>query len=65
MIKKYELTLTTREPNEFKVKSIDKVEADSVLELMSQLTMLLLITQKKEMDEEMDSYRRGDDDIPF
>jgi hypothetical protein len=60
---KYEIVLTIR--NEDKFESLDKIQADDLLHLASQLTFVLLNIQRKEHDEEMSALRMKDDDIPF
>lgn len=60
---KYEITLTIR--NEDKFESLDKIVADDLLHLASQLTFVLLNIQRKEHDKELLAVRMENDDIPF
>jgi len=56
--KQFELTLVWRNTG-FEPKSIDKVEGDDLVELLSQFLMVLASVNRKMMAE------RIDEDIPF
>lgn len=64
-MKQFELTLVWRDSNT-KIKSIDKIEADNLIHLLSQFNMMVLMIQQKIADEEINEFKKViDDDIPF
>jgi len=68
-MKQFELTLVRRDLfNNIKFKSVDRIEGDSLLEILSQFQFVLIHVQKKLDEEEIHEIRRAninDDDIPF
>lgn len=63
---KYEIVLTIR--NEDKFESLDKVQADDLLHLVSQFTFVVLNIQRKEYEKqinELESHTDINNDIPF
>jgi hypothetical protein len=68
-MKQFELTLVRRDLfNNIKFKSVDRIEGDSLLEILSQFQFVLIHVQRKLDEEEIHEIRRAninDDDIPF
>lgn len=60
---KYEITLIIR--NEDKFESLDKIQADDLLHLVSQFMFVILNIQRKEHSNELSRLRLDNDDIPF
>lgn len=61
-MKQFELTLIYRPPDAWQPKSLDKIEADDLLEVLAQLLLVVVKLQKK-IDAEL--FNSIDDDIPF
>ena len=61
---KYELTLCHKtERSGFGVDSYDRIIADDLVSLLSQLIIIIATLHRQELEES--SVRRNDDDIPF
>lgn len=60
---KYELTLIIRNDND--KMEMEKINADDILHLASQVMIMFLRIQQKEHDSEVLALRMEDDDIPF
>lgn len=60
-MKQFELTLVWTEQDKF--KSMDKIEADDLVHLLSQFMFVIVNLQRKINEEKTDELR--DDDIPF
>lgn len=64
--KKYELTLLVKnKPGEFELQSADKIEGDSLLEVLSQLPFVIARIQQLQIDKWKRHAQWKDDDIPF
>ena len=57
---KYSATIVVRKQDSFTLESIDNIESDDLLHLLTQISFALMRIQKKE-----DEKRLDDDDIPF
>lgn len=61
-----ELNLTVKEKGSFKIKSINTIKADSMIQLLSQFTLLVHQVMAELHEEELIELRSvNDDDIPF
>lgn len=62
-MKKYELTIAMRKQDSFEFASSDKIESDDLLEIVSQLLIVIVRLSRLEVG----NTRRYvvDDDIPF
>lgn len=63
-MKQFELTLHRRSPDG-KFLSLDKIEADDLVQLMCQFNLIMVNTQRTLNREELDKARVINDDIPF
>jgi len=64
--KKYELTLLVKtKPGEFELASADKIEGDTLLEVLAQLPIVVATIQQKQIDKWKRHAQWKDDDIPF
>lgn len=66
-LKRFEITLVYRdEEKAFHAKSIDKVEADSLMQLITQFNFILIALTERIKQEAIDKEKNIDwDDIPF
>ena len=65
-MKKFEVTISRRDSSkDFSVISHDKAESDDLLQLLSQITFILLGIQSRMYKEELLKLRMENDDIPF
>jgi len=64
MLKQFELTLVHRDDKDFEVRSINRIEANSLLQLASQVIFLIAAVSREE--KEYERIREIDtNDIPF
>ena len=64
--KKYELTLLVKNrPGEFELASADKIEGDTLLEVLAQLPLIVSRLQELQIKKWRQIAQRNDDDIPF
>ncbi len=66
-MKMFELTITVG-GGSWTPRSINRIEADDMIELCAQLQLLLVTLQRELHEEEVEALRREstpDDDIPF
>jgi hypothetical protein len=64
MLKQFELTLVHRDDKDFEVRSINRIEANSLLQLASQVIFLMAAVSREE--KEYERIREIDtNDIPF
>lgn len=61
-MKRFTLYLSWRENEE--LRQVDKIEADDLVQVLSQLNFVILNIQRKQLKEQME-LRGVDDDIPF
>lgn len=70
-MKQFELTLVRHNtmPGEFKILSLDKIEADDLVQLMTQFALLIAVITRKLSEEAVEKMANEvslrDDDIPF
>lgn len=64
-MKKFELTLVTRQGDKFEVKSVNKVESDDIVGLLAQFHFVLVSVMRELHSDEMLELRLQNDDIPF
>jgi hypothetical protein len=62
-MKTFTLSLTTNTDEGRLI--IDKVEADDIVQLLSQFNTVIAVLLRRLKDEEISRIRRSDDDIPF
>jgi len=63
-MKQFELTLVVRKPDG-KFESMDKIEADDLVQLVCQLNLVIITIQRKMHEEYLLGMRMENDDIPF
>ena len=64
-MKQFKLTLMWCEPESFKYKQVDTIEADDLIELLTKFNIVLINLQRIIHKEELLELRMKDDDIPF
>lgn len=62
-MKVFEIDITYRPNGEF--KSLDKIEADDLLQLVAQFNFVILNLQRKIHLDEIQKLQLNNDDIPF
>lgn len=64
--KKYELTLLVKnKPGEFELASADKIEGDTLIEVLAQLPLVVSRIQQVQISKWKRQAMWKDDDIPF
>ena len=65
-MKQFKLTLMWCEPESFKYKQVDNIEANDLIELLTKFNFILVNLQKNIHEEELFAFRMKDEnDIPF
>lgn len=63
-MKRFELSLTVKTENN-RIESIDRIEANTIVQLLSQFQFIILNIQKQHIEEMRIKYDLNSDDIPF
>lgn len=63
--KKFELVITVREVNSFRIDSHHTIHADGLTELCAKFPLVISDIAEKLKDEELTELRMQHDDIPF